>query len=39
MQLRFEQIVDAHKKYYHPQNSVIYLYGDIDYKKTLATMD
>ncbi len=37
--LSFEQIVEAHKKYYHPQNSVIYLYGDIDYKKTLATID
>ena len=37
--LRFEQIVEAHKKYYHPQNSLIFLYGDIDFKKTLATID
>ena len=37
--LHFEQIKEAHKKYYHPQNSLIYLYGDIDYKKTLATID
>ena len=37
--LHFDQIVEAHKKYYHPQNSIIYLYGDIDYKKTLATID
>jgi presequence protease len=37
--LTFEQIRDAHKKYYHPQNSVIYLYGDIDYKKALNTID
>ena len=37
--LRFEQIVEAHKKYYHPQNSLIFLYGDINFKKTLATMD
>ena len=37
--LHFNQIVEAHKKYYHPQNSVIYLYGDIDYKKTLGTID
>ena len=37
--LRFEQIVKAHKKYYHPQNSMIYLYGNIDYEKTLATID
>lgn len=37
--LSFDQIVDAHKKYYHPQNSVIYLYGDLDYKKQLAKID
>ena len=37
--LRFEQIVEAYKKYYHPQNSLICLYGDIDFKKTLTTMD
>ena len=37
--LTFDQIVSAHKKYYHPQNSIIFLYGDIDYKKTLAEID
>ena len=37
--LHFEQIVEAHKKYYHPQNSLIFLYGDIDFKKTLAAID
>ncbi len=37
--LTFEQIVEAHKKYYHPQNSVIYLYGDVDYQKALKTID
>ncbi len=37
--LTFDQINDAHKKYYHPQNSVIYLYGDVDLDKTLATID
>lgn len=37
--LRFEQIVEAHKKYYHPQNSLIFLYGDINFKKALATID
>ena len=37
--LTFEQIRDAHKKYYHPQNSVIFLYGKIDYKKALKTID
>ena len=37
--LSFSQIKEAHKKYYHPQNALIYLYGDIDYAKTLETMD
>ena len=37
--LKFEQIVEAHKKNYHPQNSLIYLYGDLDYEKTLTTID
>ncbi len=37
--LRFEQIVSAHKKYYHPQNALIILYGDIDFKKALSLMD
>lgn len=37
--LTFEQIKDAHEKYYHPQNSVIYLYGDMDFKKALETID
>lgn len=37
--LKFEQVVEAHKRYYHPQNSMIYLYGNIDYEKTLDTID
>lgn len=37
--LRFEQITDAHKKYYHPQNSLISLYGDLNFKKTLSDVD
>ena len=37
--LKFEQIVEAHKKYYHPQNSLIFLYGDIDFPKALTTID
>lgn len=37
--LTFQQIKDAHKKYYHPQNSLILLYGDLDYKKALKTLD
>jgi Zn-dependent M16 (insulinase) family peptidase len=37
--LTFEQIQQAHKKYYHPQNSVIYLYGDLKYREVLRTID
>ncbi len=37
--LRFEQFVETHTKYYHPQNSIIYLYGDLDYEKILTTID
>ena len=37
--LQFEQIVSAHKKYYHPQNALLFLYGDIDFKKALSTID
>ncbi len=37
--LTFDQIKEAHKKYYHPQNSVIYLYGDLDYKRILNEID
>ena len=37
--LKFEQIIEAHKEYYHPQNSLISLYGDLDFKKALKSMD
>ena len=37
--LKFRQIQEAHKKYYHPQNSLIFLYGDLDFKKTLSLID
>lgn len=29
-ELTYEQFIDFHRKYYHPSNSFIYLYGDID---------
>ena len=38
-ELQFQQIIEAHKKYYRPQNALICLYGDIDFKKTLAVID
>ncbi|WP_290459190.1 insulinase family protein [Romboutsia ilealis] len=33
--LTYEQFVDTHKKYYHPSNSYIFLYGDINLEKCL----
>ena len=38
-ELSYEEFKDFHKKYYHPSNSYIYLYGDIDMAKKLKWMD
>lgn len=37
--LSYEQYLDFHKKYYHPCNSYIYLYGDMDIEEKLRWMD
>ncbi len=37
--LTYEDFIAAHKKFYHPENSYIYLYGDMDIDKKLAMMD
>ena len=34
-----ESFVAFHRKYYHPSNSYIYLYGDVDLDGTLAFID
>jgi hypothetical protein len=34
-----ERFLDFHKKYYHPSNSYIYLYGDLDMMDNLAFLD
>jgi presequence protease len=34
-----EMFLDFHKKYYHPSNSYIYLYGDMDIEQKLAFLD
>lgn len=34
--LSYEQFIDFHKKYYHPSNSYIYLYGNGDINKQLT---
>ena len=38
-QLTQEMFVDFHSKYYHPSNSYIYLYGDLDIEEKLAYLD
>ena len=37
--LTYEEYLDFHRKYYHPSNSFIYLYGDMDMEEKLAWMD
>lgn len=38
-ELSYEQFLDFHKTYYHPSNSYIYLYGDMDVYERLDFMD
>ena len=38
-QLSYEQFLDFHRKYYHPSNSYIYLYGNLDFKERMEWMD
>ncbi len=37
--LTYEQFIEFHKTYYHPSNSFIYLYGDMDMEERLRWMD
>lgn len=37
--LSYEQFLDFHRTYYHPSNSYIYLYGDMDMAEKLAWLD
>lgn len=37
--LTYENYLEFHKKYYHPSNSYIYLYGDMDVEEKLRWMD
>lgn len=37
--LTYEAFLDFHRKYYHPSNSYIYLYGNVDYEKELEFID
>lgn len=38
-ELTYEQFLEFHGKYYHPSNSYIYLYGNMDMAEKLAWMD
>ncbi len=37
--LTYEDYLDFHRRYYHPGNSYIYLYGDMDLEEKLLWMD
>jgi len=38
-ELSYEEFLDFHRKYYHPSNSYIYLYGNMDMAEKLAFID
>lgn len=38
-ELTYEQFLDFHRRYYHPTNSYIYLYGDMDVEERLNWID
>ncbi len=38
-QLTYEQYLNFHRTYYHPSNSYIYLYGDMDMAEKLVWLD
>lgn len=37
--LTYEAYLDFHRRYYHPSNSYIYLYGDLDINERLTWLD
>lgn len=37
--LSFREFTEFHRRFYHPSNSYIYLYGDMDIDKTLEYLD
>jgi len=38
-ELSYQEFLDFHRKYYHPSNSYIYLYGDMDMAEKLDYID
>lgn len=39
VELSYEEFLDFHREYYHPSNSYIYLYGDMDMTEKLKWLD
>ena len=39
IKLTYGQFLDFHRQYYHPSNSFIYLYGDVDVEERLKFLD
>lgn len=37
--LSYDEFLEFHKTYYHPSNSYIYLYGDMDFEERLSWLD
>lgn len=37
--LTYEQLIETYKKYYHPSNSLMVLYGNVDYTKFLKLIN
>lgn len=38
-ELTYEQFIDHHRRFYHPENSYIFLYGEMDIEEKLAYID
>ena len=38
-ELSYEEFLDFHRRYYHPSNAYIYLYGNMDAEKMLEKLD
>ena len=38
-ELSYQEFLDFHKKYYHPSNAIIFLYGDLDMDERLDYLD
>jgi len=37
--LQYQELVDFHKKYYHPSNAYFFTYGDLDFTEHLKFVD